>query len=99
MMLRYDLNFVAHFPRCIMRINFLLLRWLGCLIGNRLVKEVKQYLGFPDVFCTFWTDSSIALAWTCNKKQWARFPQNRVDEIRSCSKPEDCRQLLARIIR
>lgn len=69
------------------------LELLGCLIAVRLAKEVMSYLKNEDIVCCFWSDSSTALAWIKNDRRWGTFVQNRVDEIRASTTPEQWRHV------
>ena len=66
------------------------LELLASLICARLLKFVKSslLLESPKVYC--WTDSMISLGWIKNKKGNLKpFVENRCDEIKSITTPED----------
>ncbi|UYV65880.1 hypothetical protein LAZ67_3005787 [Cordylochernes scorpioides] len=69
------------------------LELMSCLIGSRLTKQVmkniSESIAIPEPNIWFWTDSSTALRWIQNKKPWATFIRNRVNEICSISKKEN----------
>lgn len=55
---------------------------LAAVVAVRLVKS----LNFPEnVPVSFWTDSSVALAWITNSVPWKTWVGNRVTEIRALS--------------
>jgi len=63
------------------RITIPRLELLGCLIGARLLKSVRQSLGYEDAITHCWSDSTTALAWIWRKQDWGTFVGNRVKEI------------------
>lgn len=65
------------------------LELLACTIGTRLLQRVITDLNLGSVPTFFWTDSSNALCWIKGSENWTLFVYNRVQEIRSVSKPED----------
>lgn len=58
------------------------LELIGCLCGARLADMVKKMIEFPDLPVILWTDSTTALCWIQNDKNWTTFVSNRVKEIR-----------------
>lgn len=69
------------------------LELLGCLCGIRLANKVKKNMEIPELPTTYWTDSTTALAWIKNDRNWGIFVAGRVKEIRSSSKIEEWRHV------
>ncbi len=69
------------------------LETLGCLCGARLAAKVKKMLNLIDIPCTYWTDSTTALAWIQNDRNWGVFVAARVKEIRELSNVDDWRHV------
>ena len=68
------------------------LELLGCLISVRLVESIRKAL--QDVLnihaYIFWSDSTVALSWIRSvDKEYKQFVENRVEEIRRLSCPND----------
>ncbi|GBL74022.1 hypothetical protein AVEN_230937-1 [Araneus ventricosus] len=62
---------------------------LACAIGSRLVNTTKSDLGLEDAPICCWSDSVNALYWIKGKENWGTFVNNRVQEIRRLTNPED----------
>jgi hypothetical protein len=70
------------------------LELLGCLISARLVdnirKALQDFLKIHAIF--FWSDSTVALNWIGSVcKEYKQFVENRVQEIRRLTDPNDWR--------
>ena len=61
------------------------LELIGCCIGARLAKSVKDSLNLMQIPTYYWTDSMTALSWIQRDEQWGVFVRNRVEEIRKLS--------------
>jgi len=69
------------------------LELIGCLCGARLADKVKRNMEMPDIPTIFWTDSTTALAWIRNDRDWGVFVAGRVTEIRSLSSTDEWRHV------
>ncbi|XP_043476290.1 uncharacterized protein LOC122507569 [Leptopilina heterotoma] len=67
------------------------LELMAATISVRLAISVSQALTRPISKITYWTDSTTVLAWIKRDSQWNTFVWNRVNEIRTYSKPENWR--------
>ncbi|GFY14100.1 uncharacterized protein TNCV_3612891 [Trichonephila clavipes] len=65
------------------------LELLACTIGSRLINTTKIDLGLENVPIYCWSDSVNALYWIKRKENWGTFVNNRVQEIRRLTNPED----------
>ncbi|OXA44279.1 DNA-binding protein HEXBP [Folsomia candida] len=69
------------------------LELLGCTIAARLHSSVVEALSMDGVETYFWTDSMTALSWIQRNNEWGTFVGNRVKEICSLTKVENCRHV------
>ncbi|GFT25692.1 uncharacterized protein TNCV_1965781 [Trichonephila clavipes] len=65
------------------------LELLACTIGSRLINTTKIDLGLENVPIYCWSNSVNALYWIKRKENWGTFVNNRVQEIRRLTNPED----------
>ncbi|CAL1279747.1 unnamed protein product [Larinioides sclopetarius] len=73
------------------------LELLACTIGSRQLNTTKIDLGLEDVPVCCWSDSVNSLYWIKGKENWGTFVNNRVQEIRRLTNPEDWKHI-ARIL-
>ncbi|GFW59823.1 integrase_H2C2 domain-containing protein [Trichonephila clavipes] len=57
------------------------LELMACNVGVRLVNSLMKALNFPNLKITFWSDSTTALWWIKEQRNWSFFVSNRVKEI------------------
>ncbi|GBM20365.1 hypothetical protein AVEN_222080-1 [Araneus ventricosus] len=69
------------------------LELLACTIVSRLVNTTKSDLGLEDVPICCWSDSVNVLYWITGKENWGTFVNNRVQEIRRLTNPEDWKHI------
>ncbi|GFV31352.1 DUF1758 domain-containing protein [Trichonephila clavipes] len=69
------------------------LELLAHTIGSTLVNNMKVDLGLENVPICCWSDSVNALYWIKRKENWGTFVNNRVQEIRRLSNPEDWKHI------
>ncbi|GFX12560.1 uncharacterized protein TNCV_3156811 [Trichonephila clavipes] len=69
------------------------LELLACTIGSRLINTTKIDLGLENVPIYCWSDSVNALYWIKRKENWGTFVNNRVQEIRRLTNPEDWKHI------
>ncbi|GFU74963.1 uncharacterized protein TNCV_3752141 [Trichonephila clavipes] len=69
------------------------LELLACTIGSRLINTTKIDLGLENVLIYCWSDSVNALYWIKRKENWGTFVNNRVQEIRRITNPEDWKHI------
>ncbi|GBM45657.1 hypothetical protein AVEN_237900-1 [Araneus ventricosus] len=69
------------------------LELLACTIGFRLVNTTKSDLVLEDVPICCCSDSVNALYWIKGKENWGTFVNNRVQEIRRLTNPEDWKHI------
>ncbi|GFV60947.1 uncharacterized protein TNCV_925611 [Trichonephila clavipes] len=69
------------------------LELLACTIGSRLISTTKIDLGLENVPIYCWSDSVNALYWIKRKENWGTFVNNRVQEIRLMTNPEDWKHI------
>ncbi|GFY02446.1 uncharacterized protein TNCV_3503271 [Trichonephila clavipes] len=69
------------------------LELLACTIGSRLINTTKIDLGLENVPIYCWSDSVNALYWIKRKENWGTFVNNKVQEIRRLTNPEDWKHI------
>ncbi|GFY04694.1 integrase catalytic domain-containing protein [Trichonephila clavipes] len=69
------------------------LELLACTIGSRLINTTKIDLRLENVPIYCWSDSVNALYWIKRKENWGTFVNNRVQEIRRLTNPEDWKHI------
>ncbi|GFX09989.1 uncharacterized protein TNCV_4101291 [Trichonephila clavipes] len=69
------------------------LELLACTIGSRLINTTKIDLRLENVLIYCWSDSVNALYWIKRKENWGTFVNNRVQEIRRLTNPEDWKHI------
>lgn len=69
------------------------LELVGCLCGARLADKLRKIMELPSIPITYWTDSTTALAWIKNDRNWGVFVAGRVKEIRQLSSTKDWRHV------
>ncbi|GFW38356.1 uncharacterized protein TNCV_1332091 [Trichonephila clavipes] len=69
------------------------LELLACTIGSRLINTTKIDLVLDNVLIYYWSDSVNALYWIKRKENWGTFVNNRVQEIRRLTNPEDWKHI------
>ncbi|GFW12609.1 DUF5641 domain-containing protein [Trichonephila clavipes] len=62
------------------------LELMACNVGVRLVNSLMKALNSPNLKITFWSDSTTALWWIKEQRNWSVFVSNRVKEIRLLTK-------------
>jgi hypothetical protein len=68
------------------RVTIPRLELMGCLIGSRLLQNVKEALGMEDAIVHCWSDSMTALSWIRRDESWGTFVGNRVREVNRLTK-------------
>ncbi|GFT69443.1 integrase catalytic domain-containing protein [Trichonephila clavipes] len=69
------------------------LELLACTIGSRLINTTKIDLGLENVPIYCWSDSVNALYWIKRKEKLGHLWNNRVQEIRRLTNPEDWKHI------
>ncbi|GFY63814.1 uncharacterized protein TNIN_500461 [Trichonephila inaurata madagascariensis] len=64
------------------------LKLMACCTGARLANFVRNTLDLPDIKVMFRNDSSVALWWIREHRDWSVFVTNRVKEIRQLTRPQ-----------
>ena len=75
------------------RVTIPRLELMGCLVGARLYKSVRNGEGFENIKASFWTDSTTALAWIRRDDKWGTFVGNRISEIVKLTSKESWRHV------
>ena len=66
-----------------------LLELLGALILPRVTRKIQDVIG--DMHRILWVDSTAALSWIKNERDWKQYVRNRVAEIRSITSVDSWR--------